>query len=77
MDESSCLDMLVLADTYGLVQLGQAAENYILAHFQYISVGEKFKDVPCPLLDRLLENDSLCAESEVNTVLLYIIYIKY
>ncbi|XP_044197350.1 kelch-like protein 33 [Thunnus albacares] len=65
MDESTCLDVLVLAETYGLVQLRQAAEEYILAHFQCISAGEKFKDVPYPLLDRLLEKDSLCVDSEI------------
>lgn len=65
MDESTCLDVLVLAETYGLVQLGQAAEEYILAHFQCISAGEKFKDVPCSLLGKLLQKDSLCVESEV------------
>lgn len=68
MDENTCLDVLVLAETYGLIQLSQAAEEYILAHFQCISVGEKFKDVPSQLLDRLLERDSLCVESEVNSV---------
>lgn len=65
MDESSCLDVLVLAETYGLAQLGKAAEEYILAHFQGISAGEKFKDVPCSLLGKWLEKDSLCVESEV------------
>ncbi|XP_076581718.1 kelch-like protein 33 [Chaetodon auriga] len=65
MDESTCLDVLVLAETYGLVQLGQAAEEYILAHFQCISTGEKFKDVPYSLLVKLLEKDSLCVESEI------------
>ncbi|XP_071767041.2 kelch-like protein 22 [Centroberyx gerrardi] len=65
MDDSSCLDVLVLADAYGLNRLGQAAERFILAHFQGIAAGEKFKDLPCPVLERLLERDSLCAESEI------------
>ncbi|XP_030608835.1 kelch-like protein 33 [Archocentrus centrarchus] len=65
MDESTCLDVLVLAETYGLIQLGQAAEDYILAHFQSISAGEKLKDISFPLLDRLLKQDSLCVESEI------------
>uniref|UniRef100_A0A3Q0T1A2 BTB domain-containing protein n=1 Tax=Amphilophus citrinellus TaxID=61819 RepID=A0A3Q0T1A2_AMPCI len=69
MDESTCLDVLVLAETYGLIQLGQAAEDYILAHFQSISAGEKLKDISFPLLDRLLKQDSLCIESEVVLVL--------
>ncbi|XP_026151351.1 kelch-like protein 33 [Mastacembelus armatus] len=65
MDENTCLDVLVLAETYGLVQLGQAAEEYILAHFQCIYAGETFKDVPCSLLTRLIEKDSLSVESEM------------
>lgn len=65
MDESTCLDVLVLAETYGLVQLGQAAEEYIAAHFQCVSYGEKFKDIPFHLLDKLLKKDSLSVESEV------------
>ncbi|XP_072232488.1 kelch-like protein 33 [Leuresthes tenuis] len=65
MDESTCLDVLVLAETYGLKQLRQAAEECSLAHFQCISAGERFKDVPFPLLDGLLEKDSLCVEREI------------
>lgn len=65
MDESTCLDVLVLAETYGLVQLGQAAEEYIAARFQCVSYGEKFKDIPFHLLDELLKKDSLSVESEV------------
>ncbi|KAK5606736.1 hypothetical protein CRENBAI_016081 [Crenichthys baileyi] len=40
MDESTCLGILVLAKTYGLVQLGQAADEYVLAHFKHISAEE-------------------------------------
>ncbi|KAM9718109.1 LOW QUALITY PROTEIN: kelch-like protein 33 [Menidia menidia] len=65
MNESTCLDVLVLAETYGLVQLKQAAEEYTLAHFQCISTGERFKDVPYVFLDRLLPKDSLCVEREI------------
>lgn len=75
MDESTCLDVLVLAETYGLVQLGQAAEEYILAHFQCISAGEKFKDVPCSFLGKLLQKDSLCVESEV--IFLFLLVLIY
>ncbi|KAM4565040.1 LOW QUALITY PROTEIN: kelch-like protein 33 [Fundulus diaphanus] len=65
MDDSTCLDVLVLAETCGLLQLGQAAEDYALAHFQHISAGEKFKDVPYVLLHRLLDKDSLCVDREI------------
>ncbi|KAM4714722.1 LOW QUALITY PROTEIN: kelch-like protein 33 [Anableps anableps] len=64
MDETTCIDVLVLAETYELVQLKQAAEEYILAHFQHISAVEKFKDVPFVLLD-LLDKDSLCVDREI------------
>lgn len=65
MDDSTCLEVLALAEMYGLIQLGQAAEEYALAHFQHISAGEMFRDVPFLLLDRLLEKDSLCVDREV------------
>ncbi|XP_072526545.1 kelch-like protein 22 [Salminus brasiliensis] len=65
MDEGSCLDALSLAEAYGLEQLGRVAEDYILAHFQRVSEGEKFKDLPCLHLERLLERDALSADSEV------------
>ncbi|XP_066518163.1 kelch-like protein 33 [Hoplias malabaricus] len=65
MDDCSCLDTWSLAETYGLEQLGRAAEDYILAHFKRVSEGEKFKDLSCHLLERLLERDSLSAESEM------------
>ncbi|XP_076846809.1 kelch-like protein 26 [Brachyhypopomus gauderio] len=65
LDDTSCLDILCLAETYGLRQLGAVAEDYVLAHFQRITEGEKFKDLSCPLLERLLERDTLNAESEV------------
>ncbi|XP_027893682.1 kelch-like protein 33 [Xiphophorus couchianus] len=65
MDESTCLDVLVLAETFGLVLLGQAAEEYVLTHFRLVSAEEKFKDIPFVLLDRLLDKDSLCVDREI------------
>uniref|UniRef100_A0A3B3DS09 BACK domain-containing protein n=1 Tax=Oryzias melastigma TaxID=30732 RepID=A0A3B3DS09_ORYME len=65
MDEGSCADVLVLAETHGLVQLGQAAEEYVLTHFQKVSAEESFRAVPLVLLSRLLQKDSLCVESEM------------
>ncbi|XP_062371988.1 kelch-like protein 33 [Sardina pilchardus] len=65
MDAGSCLDVLALAEAYGLGELAQAAEGYILAHFQKVAEGEKFRDLPLDQLERLLERDSLSAESEI------------
>ncbi|XP_072553654.1 kelch-like protein 26 isoform X3 [Paramormyrops kingsleyae] len=68
IDPSSCLDILALAEAYGLDQLGRKAEQYALRQFQSVSCGDKFQDLPLPLLERLLEEDSLCVDSEVLVV---------
>ncbi|XP_063042909.1 kelch-like protein 33, partial [Engraulis encrasicolus] len=65
MDPSSCLDVLALAEAYGLSELQEAAERYILAHFQSVAEGEKFRDLPCAQLERLLGRDALSVESEI------------
>ncbi|XP_016360654.1 kelch-like protein 33 [Sinocyclocheilus anshuiensis] len=65
MDETSCLDILALAEAYSLEDLGRRAEDYALAHFQRVAEGEKFKDLPCVHLQRLLERDALNADSEL------------
>lgn len=67
MDETSCLDILALAEAYSLEDLGRRAEDYVLAHFQRVADGEKFKDLPFDQLQRLLERDVLNADSEVNS----------
>ncbi|XP_029112348.1 kelch-like protein 33 [Scleropages formosus] len=65
IDANSCLDILVLAETYGLVQLGQQAEQYALRHFSCVAGGNKFRDLPVVLLEHLLKKDTLCVDSEV------------
>ncbi|KTF96591.1 hypothetical protein cypCar_00042901 [Cyprinus carpio] len=65
MDETSCLDILALAEAYSLEDLGRRAEDYVLAHFQRVADGEKFKDLPFDQLQRLLERDVLNADSEL------------
>ncbi|KAF4111646.1 hypothetical protein G5714_008677 [Onychostoma macrolepis] len=65
MDETSCLDILALAEAYSLEDLGRRTEDYVLAHFQRVADGEKFKDLPCVQLQRLLERDALNADSEL------------
>ncbi|KAK2913271.1 hypothetical protein Q8A67_001670 [Cirrhinus molitorella] len=65
IDETSCLDILALAEAYSLEDLGRRAEDYVLAHFQRVAEGEKFRDLPCIQLQRLLERDALNADSEL------------
>lgn len=67
MNDGSCLDTLSLAETYGLEQLRRAAEDYTLANFQRVSEGETFRDLSCFMLERLLERDTLSADSEVGS----------
>ncbi|XP_057177844.1 kelch-like protein 33 [Triplophysa rosa] len=66
MDETSCLDVLALAEAFSLVDLGKRAEDYCLTHFQRVAEGEKFRDLTCDHLMRLLERDKLNAESELD-----------
>ncbi|XP_036407610.1 kelch-like protein 33 [Megalops cyprinoides] len=65
MDVQSCLDVLALAEAYGLQQLGQQAEQFILRNFQRVSAGDKFRDLPADTLEHLLQNDTLSVDSEV------------
>lgn len=67
MDETSCLDVLALAEVHSLEDLRRRAEDYVLAHFQRVAEGEKFRDLPCVQLQRLLERDALNANSEVRS----------
>ncbi|XP_051756997.1 kelch-like protein 33 isoform X2 [Ctenopharyngodon idella] len=66
MDETSCLDVLALAEAHSLEDLRRRAEDYVLAHFQRVAEGEKFRDLPCVQLQRLLERDALNADSELD-----------
>ncbi|KAG7462154.1 hypothetical protein MATL_G00199960 [Megalops atlanticus] len=65
MDVQSCLDVLALAEAYGLQQLGQQAEQFILTNFQRVYAGDKFRDLPADTLERLLQNDTLSVDSEM------------
>ncbi len=67
IDDTSCLDILALAESYSLEDLGRRAEDYVLAQFQRVADGEKFKDLPCVQLQCLLERDALNADSEVSS----------
>ncbi|XP_051666575.1 kelch-like protein 33 [Manacus candei] len=52
-------DVLAFAVTYGLDEVGQAAENYILATFPSVVATPAFLDLPAHLLIRLLRSDGL------------------
>ncbi|XP_062864855.1 kelch-like protein 33 isoform X2 [Trichomycterus rosablanca] len=65
MDDTTCLDALLLAETFGLEELRRAAVEYALGHFQGLLETENFKDLSCTLLERLLDGDELIVDSEV------------
>lgn len=67
MDGTSCLDVLAFAEAHSLEDLRRRAEDYVLAHFQRVAEGEKFRHLPCVQLQRLLERDALNADSEVRS----------
>ncbi|MBN3299571.1 KLH33 protein, partial [Amia calva] len=65
MDPDSCLDVLALAEAYGLGELAKKAEEFILSHFERVAARPKFLDLPAAQLAHLLAKDSLYVSSEV------------
>ncbi|KAL0970099.1 hypothetical protein UPYG_G00237120 [Umbra pygmaea] len=65
MDEHSCLDVVSFAEAYGMKELLEMTNDFILRNFQEISMTQKFLDLPVKKLHYLLHCDGLCAPSEL------------
>ncbi|KTG37259.1 hypothetical protein cypCar_00021175 [Cyprinus carpio] len=65
IDAYSCLDVVSFAESYGMVDLLALANDYVLRHFQDVSVTPKFQDLPVEKLKKYLQSDSLCVPSEL------------
>lgn len=65
MDASSCLDVASFAEAFGMSELLEEANDYILRNFWDVSHTVKFQDLlPEKLLD-ILRCDGLCVPSEL------------
>lgn len=65
MEASSCLDVASFAEAYGISELLEEANDYILRNFWEVSHTAKFQDLPAEKLLDILHCDGLCVPSEL------------
>ncbi|KAL0189977.1 hypothetical protein M9458_017076, partial [Cirrhinus mrigala] len=65
IDAYSCLDVASFAEAYGMADLLVLANDFVLRHFQDVSITPKFQDLPLEKLKKYLQSDSLCVPSEL------------
>nr|UZC49422.1 kelch-like protein [Carassius auratus]WEX30226.1 Kelch-like protein 33-B [Carassius auratus] len=65
IDAYSCLDVASFAEAYGMADLLALADDFVLRHFQDVSITPKFKDLSVEKLKKYLRSDSLCVPSEL------------
>nr|UZH44937.1 kelch-like protein [Carassius gibelio]WEX30322.1 Kelch-like protein 33-A [Carassius gibelio] len=65
IDAYNCLDVASFAESFGMGDLLALANDYVLRHFQDVSVTPKFQDLPAEKLKKYLQSDSLCVPSEL------------
>ncbi|TRY79056.1 hypothetical protein DNTS_033305 [Danionella cerebrum] len=61
----SCLDVASFAEAYEIKDLFTFANDFVLRHFQDVSVTPQFQDLPIEKLKKFLHSDSLCVSSEL------------
>ncbi|XP_044040844.1 kelch-like protein 33 [Siniperca chuatsi] len=65
MEASSCLDVASFAEAYGMSELLEEANDFVLRNFWEVSATEKFQDLPAEKLLDILRCDGLCVPSEL------------
>lgn len=65
IDVHNCLDVASFAEAYGMADLMELAEDFVLRHFQEISATPKFQDLPAEKLLQFLRCDALSTPSEL------------
>ncbi|XP_074555465.1 kelch-like protein 33 [Halichoeres trimaculatus] len=65
MDASSCLDVASFAEAYGMSELLEEANDFVLRDFWEVSTTAKFLDLPAEKLLDILLCDGLCVPSEL------------
>lgn len=62
---SSCLDVASFAEAYGMAELLEEANDFVLRNFQEVSATAKFQDLSAEKLLEFLLCDDLCVPSEL------------
>lgn len=65
MDADSCLDVASFAEAYQMDELLCLANDFVLRHFQEVSVTPKFLDLPRVKLLEYLRSNALFVPSEI------------
>ncbi|KAM3857683.1 kelch-like protein 33 [Diretmus argenteus] len=65
MEASSCLDVASFAEAYGMSELLEEANDFVLRNFWEVSTTAKFQDLPAEKLLDFLCCDGLCVPSEL------------
>ncbi|KAM6909126.1 kelch-like protein 33 [Xenentodon cancila] len=65
MQASSCLDVASFAEAYGMSELLEEANDFVLKNFREVSATTKFQDLPAEKLLSFLRCDGLCVPSEL------------
>ncbi|XP_062305757.1 kelch-like protein 33 [Osmerus eperlanus] len=65
MDARSCLDVASFAEAYGMMELLEVADDFVLRNFLDVASTAKFLDLPAEKLLDFLRRDGLCAPSEL------------
>ncbi|CAJ1085946.1 kelch-like protein 33 [Xyrichtys novacula] len=65
IDASSCLDVASFAEAYGMSELLEEANDFVLTNFWEVSTSAKFLDLPAEKLLDILRCDGLCVPSEL------------
>uniref|UniRef100_A0A8C6LW07 Si:ch211-63p21.8 n=1 Tax=Nothobranchius furzeri TaxID=105023 RepID=A0A8C6LW07_NOTFU len=65
MQASSCLDVASFAEAYGMSELLEEANDFVLRNFREVSATEKFQDLSAEKLLEFLRCDGLCVPSEL------------
>uniref|UniRef100_A0AAY5KME6 Kelch-like family member 33 n=1 Tax=Esox lucius TaxID=8010 RepID=A0AAY5KME6_ESOLU len=65
MNAHSCLDVASFAEAYGMQELLETANKFVLRHFQNVATTPKFQDLPANKLRKYLKSNSLLVTSEL------------
>uniref|UniRef100_A0A4W5LN51 Si:ch211-63p21.8 n=1 Tax=Hucho hucho TaxID=62062 RepID=A0A4W5LN51_9TELE len=76
MDAHSCLDVASFALAYGMPELLEAADDFVLRNFQEVSTSLKFLDLPAEKLMDFLHSDGLCAPSELAVFRAVVVWVE-
>uniref|UniRef100_A0A672IFS9 Si:ch211-63p21.8 n=1 Tax=Salarias fasciatus TaxID=181472 RepID=A0A672IFS9_SALFA len=65
IDSGFCLDVASFAEAYGMSELLEEANDFVLRNFSKVSATAKFLDLPAEKLLGFLRSDGLCVPSEL------------